>query len=626
MANVSTIKNPKLLASLVFLGILMLSQLLVYQQYRIEDNKLTENMHNELIDVKDRLKTFLSSSFTATLRLAYIVENYGVPEDFNKIGKHFLRHNKNIDALQLARGGAITHVYPLKGHENVIGYNILLEKSTRTEALRAITQKDIYFAGPFKLKQGGSGIVGRYPIYKNEKFWGFAIALVYLKTLTQKIGIDSPTNPNYTYQLAKKNPNTGAVEYFLNNGFPLNHPHTLSFYIPEGQWTIYIHTKEKGHWLNLIILSLVGLIFSAASAYVTWHYTTQPIVLEKLVQEKTAQIIETEKLLSSSLDRTNESFISLDAAWRYTYLNRAAMETHPGKREDLIGKSIWDIHPQLIGTSFEKTYKAALKNQESGEIESFYEPMQKFFSGKIYPSKEGLTIIYSDITERKRVSEALEESHQNIRKLNNHLNTVREEERTNIAREIHDELGQQLTALKMDAYWLNQKINGKDEALSKKLADMLQILDQTIQTVRKIASDLRPGILDDLGLSAALEWQSAEIEKRSGIPIKLSSDVGEINLDKNTTIGIFRIYQEALTNILRHAQTPSVIANFERINNQLILRVQDFGVGFNVSEVKHKNTFGLSNMSERALMLPGFLKIESTIGKGTIIELTVNPK
>jgi signal transduction histidine kinase len=617
------IKNPKLASIIVFFCILLLSQLLVYQQYQLSENKLHVSMQKELILVKDKLNVFLKSSFVATKRLAFIIENYGIPKDFNKIGEHFLSNNKNIDAIELTQKGVITHVYPYQGNESVIGYDILKDTFTRKEAIQAIVKNELYFAGPFKLKQGGKGIVGRTPIVKNGKFWGFAVVLVKLDNLTKSIGIDSIVNEKYTFQLAKKNPNTHNVEYFINNTFPLEDKHTKSFYIPEGEWTIYIHANKGGNALYLFILSFVGILFSLASAYLTYYFGMQPMVLQKLVDEKTALILETENLLSSSLDRMSDSFMMLDRNWRYTFLNSAALSTHPDNKENIIGKTIWEVHPNLIGTAFEAAYREAMSSLKSSEMEGYYEPFESYFYIKIYPSTQGLTIIYSDITKQKEAKEELELSYQNIRKLNNHLNTIREEERTSIAREIHDELGQQLTALKMDTYWFSKKIDANDKATVQKVSEMLQLIDQTIHTVRRIASDLRPGILDDLGLCAALEWQSSEMEKHSGINIKFMTDLDKVNIDKNKAIGIFRIYQEALTNIIRHAKTPSVLTNLELKDNQLILRIEDFGVGFNLAEVKLKNSFGLSGMSERALMMSGYLQIESSPNQGTVILLTV---
>lgn len=615
------VKKPKLAAIFVFLGLFGLSHFLAYQNYLISENKLQDKMHEELIGVKDKLNSFLKSSLIATKTMAYIVENYGIPDNFEKIGKHLIGDNKNIDAIELTQGGIITHVYPFKGNENVINYDIIKEPSTRKEALRAIQTREIFFAGPFKLKQGGYGIVGRNAIFKDNKFVGFSVVVLKLNTLIRALGIDTSYNKNLVFQLSKTNPNTGEEEFFIPNTIQQSGKHTQSIYIPEGKWKIYIHNTSTKNQTNLIILSIIGLLISAFIALFTYYFVQQPEILKALVDEKTEQIKQTEHILRESLNRIKESFISLDNNWKYTFVNTSAHETHPQGIENVIGKTIWEVHPELLGTDFETAYKNAMKTQEPGEIESYYTPMGMYFSGRFYPSKEGITIIYSDISERKKLENELNETYQNIRKLNNHLQTIREEERGNIAREIHDELGQQLTALKMDTYWLSKKINQEDIQLHDKLNQMLVLVDQTIQNVRRIASELRPGILDDLGLIAALDWLSSETMKRSGIYIQFETNIDELKLHKDHSIGVFRIYQEALTNILRYAKTTRVNASFWHEGNQLILSISDFGIGFSQEEIKNKNSFGISSMKERALMMHGELVIESEPNKGTQVRL-----
>ncbi|MCG9879478.1 MAG: histidine kinase [Bacteroidia bacterium] len=615
------VRNPKMIAVLVFISLSLLSHFLAYQNYLLAESKLQDKMHEELIRVKDKLNTFLKSSLIATKTLSYIVENYGIPEDFEKIGKHLIGENKNIDVIELTQGGLITHVYPKEGNENVINYDIIKEPTTRKEALRAIQTRELFFAGPFKLKQGGHGIVGRNAIFKEGKFWGFSVVVLRLNTLVKSLGLDSSSHKNLVFQLSKTNPNTGKEEFFLANTIQQSGKHSQSIFIPEGKWKIYIHNTSNKNGLNLLILSVFGLFVSALIAFFTYYFVQQPEILKELVDEKTEQIKATEKILTDSLNRIKESFISLNNNWEYTFINTSALQTHPEGIEKIIGKSIWEVHPELLGTDFEHTYKNAMLKQESGEIESFYAPMGLYFSGRFYPSNDGITIIYSDITERKKLENELYETYQNIRNLNNYLQTVREEERGNIAREIHDELGQQLTALKMDAYWLSKKISAEDNPIQDKLNQMLSLIDQTIQTVRRIASELRPGILDDLGLVAALDWLSSETMKRSGINISFHSNIEDVKLDKIHAIGVFRIYQEALTNVLRYAHSKVVKASLLHEGNTIILSVTDNGIGFSQEDIKSKKSFGLSSMKERALMMQGQLDIQSEPQKGTTIRL-----
>jgi signal transduction histidine kinase len=214
-------------------------------------------------------------------------------------------------------------------------------------------------------------------------------------------------------------------------------------------------------------------------------------------------------------------------------------------------------------------------------------------------------------------------TYEDIRRLNAHLQTIREEERASIAREIHDELGQQLTGLKMDTSWLNKKLSGKDEKLEHKLSDMLSLIDSTVKTVRRISSDLRPGVLDDLGLIAALEWQSSEFEKRSGIACNFTANYHEKEPDKKTAMGIFRVYQEALTNVMRHASATEVNAKLEKQNDHIILTVADNGKGFDSDSNMERKTLGLIGMKERALMMGGELHISSKKGVGTTVTLKI---
>lgn len=235
-------------------------------------------------------------------------------------------------------------------------------------------------------------------------------------------------------------------------------------------------------------------------------------------------------------------------------------------------------------------------------------------------------IVCKNITERKKAEKEMQQMNKQLRNLSSHLQSVREEERTSIAREIHDELGQQLTGLKMDASWLLKKIPSEEKNMHDKISGMIKLLDSTVNTVRRISTELRPGILDDLGLIDALDWQSNEFEKRTGIHCEFKSSPAESQFEKNLSTGIFRVYQETLTNVARHSNATSIKTTFELSGDNIILKVQDNGNGFDEDAVRKKNTLGIIGMKERATMFGGKLSIESSIGKGTVIHLQVPMK
>jgi PAS domain S-box-containing protein len=227
----------------------------------------------------------------------------------------------------------------------------------------------------------------------------------------------------------------------------------------------------------------------------------------------------------------------------------------------------------------------------------------------------------TEIADRQRAEEQLRASLEQLRSLAARLQRVREEERTSIAREIHDELGQSCTAIKMDLALIGHKATKKQTQLRAKVDSATRLVDEMIGTLRRIASELRPRTLDDLGLNAALEWQAQEFENRTGIRCHLTLLQGPLALDSERSTAIFRIFQESLTNVVRHAQATRVDALLEREGNQLLFQVRDNGIGFDPAAAKSRRSLGLVGMQERALLLDGELKIEAVPGGGTTLIL-----
>ncbi len=208
-----------------------------------------------------------------------------------------------------------------------------------------------------------------------------------------------------------------------------------------------------------------------------------------------------------------------------------------------------------------------------------------------------------------------------LRALSARIEQAREEERTHIAREIHDELGQALTALKLDVAWVARRANGNDDVRAK-LTDMANAADSIIQSVRRIAAELRPGILDAIGLRAALEWQAEEFTQRTGTPCVMHAEVGELQLDRDLATTVFRIFQEALTNVTRHASATRVDVRLWLERGNLRLEVADDGVG--VPEIAPRaSTLGLLGMRERARRSGGECVVRRQVPRGTLVTLTV---
>jgi PAS domain S-box-containing protein len=229
----------------------------------------------------------------------------------------------------------------------------------------------------------------------------------------------------------------------------------------------------------------------------------------------------------------------------------------------------------------------------------------------------------TEIAERVSAEEQLRASRDQLRALAAQLQSVREAERASIAREIHDELGQACTAIKMDLALISHKTDKSQTSLRRKVDATIQLVDGMIVTLRRIASDLRPRTLDDLGLTAALEWQAQEFEKRTGISCRVTLPQEPLVLDADRSTAIFRIFQESLTNVARHSQASQVVARLEKSGDQLLLHVQDNGVGFDLEEVKTRRSLGLVGMRERALLLNGELNVAGVRGSGTTMTLRI---
>jgi len=226
--------------------------------------------------------------------------------------------------------------------------------------------------------------------------------------------------------------------------------------------------------------------------------------------------------------------------------------------------------------------------------------------------------------ERRRAQEQLRESHEQLRALSVYLQHVREEERTRIAREVHDELGQALTGCKLDLSLLASKLPPNLAPLKEKAKALSAHIDATIQTVRRIATELRPGILDHLGLIAALEWQSNEFQTRSGIRCEVRTDLNEPVLTPDLATTFFRIFQETLTNIIRHAGATHVMVHLKEAAGRIILEVRDNGRGISPQEISNTRSMGLLGMKERAALLGGTFKIgPAPGGKGTLASVSI---
>lgn len=280
----------------------------------------------------------------------------------------------------------------------------------------------------------------------------------------------------------------------------------------------------------------------------------------------------------------------------------------------------------------EQAINKALKHGKEYEVEHrIFWPDKSIrwlgVKGKVYHDKAGnpfrMAGTVSDITERKQVEEMLKKSRQQFQNLSVHLQSVTEQERTRIAREIHDELGQALSILQINLTWLENQLPKENKSWLEKIESMSKLIETTIQKVQSISRELRPSVLDNLGLIAAIEWQAKEFQKHTGIQCKINLMSEEIELNQDIMTALFRILQEALTNVARHSKAKLVKVNLAKNADNLILKIQDNGKGITEKQISDPKSMGFIGMKERVNFVGGEFKIQGTPNKGTTLRIGV---
>jgi len=342
-------------------------------------------------------------------------------------------------------------------------------------------------------------------------------------------------------------------------------------------------------------------------------YTSIEIALHRysIDKELKKSEIKYRTLFEQSLDPifiTDESAVIIDANQAmielFEYPLKSILEHHAS--EFFYDYSEYEAFIYLATQyGFVSDFECRMKSK-SGKIIDVQITLKKYDYG--IEQRGGYQGIIRDITQYKLYFEELIKSRQELRNLSSHIESLREKERTDIAREIHDVLGQSLTALKIDLSWIRKKLNPDDRELLDKTTVMDTLLNDVIVTVRRLSSNLRPGILDDLGLAAAIEWQSEEFKKRTGFTCSVNCEEIQ-DLSEEKAVAFFRIFQESLTNIIKHSNAEKVDISLVKNNDNVEMMIKDNGRGFTTENLANKGSYGIIGMRERVKSLNGTLDI-----------------
>jgi PAS domain S-box-containing protein len=398
-------------------------------------------------------------------------------------------------------------------------------------------------------------------------------------------------------------------------------------------------SESPGLWKNIALLLLVLLLASAAIVY--WQRKQQQQLEKQLLtaRDDIAKRLAGEealRLAQFSIDQSTVGILWVNWDSHVRYANQAAeimLGYAPG---GVVDRPLIDFEPGLNMDRWLNLWKTARSSEEGPQN---YESNCVRADGSILPADvslsflrfrdaEYLVVFITDVTERRRSLAALQESEarlqvlaEQLRELSAHLETVREEEKARIAREVHDELGQMLTVLKLETSMCELAYADLDPGLRDRLNSMKRLIAQLFQLVRDVATALRPPILD-AGIASAIEWQARRFEARTHIPCLVQVPDNLPSLPDATAIGLFRILQESLTNVMRHAEAHTVELSLTLSDGVLCLRIADDGKGFDLG-AERPASFGLVGMRERVLIMGGQLHLDSLPGEGTTLRIHI---
>ena len=342
--------------------------------------------------------------------------------------------------------------------------------------------------------------------------------------------------------------------------------------------------------------------------------------------------------LAAIVDSAMDAIITVDEQQRVVLFNRAAEQVFRCRREDALGSSLDRFLPSRFRAAhrghIEQFGRTGVVSRRMSDVTTLWAirhddgeefPIEASISQATESNHHYYTVILRYITVRKHYEDELKERQSELRRLSAQVLEAREEEKTRIARELHDELGQMLTALKMDLGWVRQRIGAGDAELGMKAEKMWQTLDQTVTSVRRIAADLRPLMLDDLGLPDAAAWLVEDFAKRSGVEceFKILNSVESGEFERNIANTIYRALQESLTNIGRHAGAKNAWILIEIDPGGIRLEVEDNGRGMTAEDMAKSRSLGLKGMRERVFHIGGSLEVTSPPRGGTRVSVRV---
>ncbi len=350
-------------------------------------------------------------------------------------------------------------------------------------------------------------------------------------------------------------------------------------------------------------------------------------------KENERRLVESEARFRGLAERCSDIIVLFDKTCRPVFWSPSSEKILGFSADELMSMSIDRL---MASSDYEKMREyviSVLKGRAPANFEAAVirkdgcEAVIEWSAAPVHDGRNvtGMQLLGRDVTERRRAEEALRKSHEELRSLSKHLEAAREQERKNIARELHDDLGQALTAVKFDLAWLRRHLPDEGRGLGEKLEGSIRKVDEAIKSVKRITSMLRPEILNDLGLEAAMEWYMDEFSRHTGIAGRAKISLSPLcpsDLDDAVCVAVFRIFQEALTNAAKHSGATEMLVSLVYEDCRINLTVRDNGRGIE-NDGKNSESFGLLGIRERVNSMRGEMHISGSAEKGTVLEVSL---
>ena len=566
-----------------------------YLSYKVGEESRQVELSNYTQILESNLEQYLSHGRSAALMLAYTITDEGYSQDFDSVSAKLMASNY-FDVLELLPGGVIDYVYPLDGNESVIGYDILADSSRNKEAYRARDLKQMYWAGPIPLRQGGNAIIGRLPVYIQNEFWGFSAVVVSTDKFLKALGTDEINEGDLLIQLSKVNPNNGEEEFFLPeiDGFP--NDRAKKSMIEEGDWRIYLGDKNAAYNLySAIPMAVLSLLLALVGGFFVMEILKKPTELQAQIdihhhdlqvsERKYRSFFEHAAVGVAHIDPKTARFLSanhqLCEILGYTRAELRELSftqlTHLDDLEITKEKRAQILKGELREFNIEKRY--ITKNGNSVYVNVTVTPLWK-------KGEEPTTILVliEDISTKKDMDQrVLEGSIQ-----------AQEIQKNKIASEIHDGIVQEMVACGIYAESLEEVIN-KPVQLKKRINALVQLVKKITNDTRLVSHNLMSADVSTMTLSELFSRLEQQLKSLSSIDIRM-----EIHFEKEDDISqevktnIYRVVQELTTNIIKHSNATFASITVEEIGDDIFVTVRDNGIG-----MQEKTTIGIGTYTIR---------------------------